>query len=501
MKTNLKTLQEDKVKITNILERINAPKVTVEQLTKINEDFSGMLPELTSRLQGLINTWGSSGFIDKFVKDIYTERPISIHAEKRRCKLGYRGNAFLQTVVNNTMHLLRGKNPGIKSPNEALQIYGNKKFIPDSGFNLAEMDAMTQALISGDGFVEELETSKGNTRYISIEAAENMWVDWNYKEHKPIRYILQVDVLEGQILTGSGSDFWGGNLGKDVRTFQLYTPEGPQVIMGFEYPAERIIHYQFKTHIWGVYGRSPVASTINDLEILKEVERAIAVISRYKAVPKKVIMPEGMDGEAPATFDQTEIDKITKNLADSADFKNPVVGAQLKALDMGNGGTDINLMPYADYLKRKITITLNPEFITFGELVNYATSREQKQVLFLAISAMRVYFEPVSNRALFRGINKQFQNLMDQGVKLDINEFHYEYGEFAVELPEEKQVRVLNEWNNGIIQLNEARQNLGYAVIDGGGLFKWETNAATSPEQMLEAIKGIVMPEEFKAKK
>ena len=68
-------------------------------------------------------------------------------------------------------------------------------------------------------------------------------------------------------------------LDQKFRQFRIY---------GIPINKEKMIHFKLNIGVTGVYGQSYLASAINDNLILQELERSIAILAKYKAVPRKI---------------------------------------------------------------------------------------------------------------------------------------------------------------------------------------------------------------------
>jgi hypothetical protein len=445
--------------ILNGIKQMFAKKEIAEPQAK--EDVSDKLASLLAGLKGGLLT-------DAFAEQLFADEKLNTHDEKARCKQVFRESTLIQAASNNLVNAILGDNPHIVSKDEKLENYANNYFLDDTGFRRAEREALSEAVHSGDGYIEVVKNDSGATRFFSIENAEDMFIDWDYETSKERRYILRFNVTEEQAQQ------------MKLKSFTLIQPYGAVTFYGEEYEASKIIRYKFGNDTWGVYGRSPIAAALTDVKILKIMERAVGVIARYKAVPRRILMPDNNTEEG--TMTQPEIEAVKNQLQEAGDTKTPFIGKKVSQLETGNGGKDIDLNNYLGHFKRKITIMMTPEFIMFGENSNRATSREQKQVYYLAVSAIRGYFLPTSNKAIFDGLINILATLKDKGVlKINLHSFRYQYGEFAVELPEEKQQRLMDEWNNGLILLSEYRRERNYPDIEDTAVFSWEVKSAPAP--------------------
>ena len=402
--------------------------------------------------------WKNGTTTSKFVRDIISNKERKTHEEKLECKKAYRDNALIYSAIRTFKDIIKGDRSRIDTRNDILKKYIEDKFLNTTGFLDAEDVAIEEAITTGDGYIEEV---KGETliEYRPIYNTEDMYIDYDYETDEVKRYIMRV---------------YGVNMKKEgVGTHTIYTPYGIETVIGYELSKESIIHYKFGNDVYGVYGRSPIAPTLNDVDILKKIERAVAIIAMYKAVPKKILMPDSADEED--SFSPGEITQIEDLLRNSTDFENPIIDKRIAELDLSNGGKDVNMQPYIDYLKRKITVAMAPEFLIHGEEVNRATSREQKQTYYLRVAATRRPFEITTTKALREGVNHM---LADNKFKKDlIGVFTYEYGDFDIELPQERQERLLQNWNDGAMTLKELRAELDLQEIEGTDVFKWEVTS------------------------
>ena len=444
--------------------------------------------DIQTKLDALIQGFGGYGINYEMAKDIFTEQSLTIHQQKLRCKKAYEGNSFVQVSVNYLLNIILGDKPGINSENESVTIYASR-WAHFSGYSKEMKEALRQAIITGDGYLRKIEGSKGSYKYDNIENSEDIYIDWDYHQMHPKRFIERVYFTEAQ----------AKNL--KIKAYTLNTPYGTETIQGVEYSPNEIIHFKFLDNRWGLgYGRTPIESITNDVEIINQMERSIAVISKYKAVPKKLLMPDGTDSDGGSSvssiMDQKEINQMQKQLSETSDYQSPILGKQIKAVNLTDGGQALDLTGYLDYFKRKISMVLSPEFIVHGELVNRATSKEQSQLFYLSVCSIRSEFIGEIDESVHDGLLASMKVLEDQDIQVPKASFHFEFGSYDVELVNDRMIRMMNEWNNGLIKLSEYRDSLEYPVDDEyGDLFKWETGAMTTPESSLEAIQKIVTKE------
>lgn len=461
----------------------SVPEKSVQKAKKLTTQEQ--LLSVQDQLNNLVAGFAYFGVTYKYAQDIYSETYLTIHQEKAKCKRAYRDNTFLQKAVNGFLNIIMGDNPHIQSPNKVLMGYSNR-WLYFSNYLSEARNAIKQALIAGDGYLLKVKGDKGSYKYKNIEESEDMYIDWNYEENRPNRYIKRVYATEARAKDIKSPDY---------TTFTLNTPLGTETINGIEYSSDEIIHVKFLENVWGVYGRSPIGSALDDVDILNQMERSAAVIAKYKAIPKKMIFPDTTsEGEI---MDDKAVMKVKTVLQNMRDYESPVVGQKFSALNLTDGGQALDLTPYFDYFKRKISIVMSPEFVVHGELVNRATSTEQKQSFFLDVCSVRTEFYGVIQEGANEGLTASIKTLEDQGVTVPKAKFEFVWGEYDVELREGKTLRITSEWNNGMITLNEYREQMGYDLDeDFGPAYKWELTS--SPEAQLgEQLKRLANNEKL----
>lgn len=431
------------------------------------------------QLSNLINGFEYFGVDYKYARDIYSETTLTIHQEKAKCKKAHSDNTFIQKGVGQLLNVVFGDDPHFESKSGVLMGY-TKKWAFFSGW-MAEMKAGTkQAFITGDGFVRKIKGDKGSFKYKNIENSEDMYIDWDYDLNQPKRYIERVYATQARA---------EGIKSPEYKTFTLNTPLGTETINGIEYSADEIIHIKFGENVWGIYGRGAPAPALDDIDILNQMERSAAVIARYKAVPKKLLFPDTTADEE--VMDDKALAPIKTMLKKMKDFESPIVGQKFSSLNLTDGGQAIDLTPYFDYFKRKISIIVSPEFIAHGELVNRSTSVEQKQMFFLDVCAIRSDFDGIMQSSSHEGVIASLAVLEEKGITIPKVSFKFKWGEYDVELRVEKTDRIQKEWNDGMITLDEYRIQMGYESNEIYGLaFKWEVSS--SPEaQIAEGMKKL----------
>lgn len=435
------------------------------------------LPKKKAKESSNFIDWGSefaSTLNNKFAKDIFTLRQRDMHEEFRQCKKAFYSNSLINAAITTMVDLIKGEGYYVESNNLKLAKY-LEDYCKRTGLYEAYKTALLDYAITGNGYIEVIRNKKGEVvKYAPYSNAEDIYIDYDYQTNKIKRYIQRT--LVGEHSSDKAKRLNSG--GQKTTQHVILTPQGRQTITGIVVPKENLIPIKQGINIFGVYGRSEVASVLDDLRMLESIDRSVAVIARYKAIPKKILtkkLNDNIPGNRALT--QQEINQLSSAMKMANDEENFILNGEWETVDLSDGGKDIRLEGYIDYLKRKITIALAPEFIIHGENTNRATSREQKQVYELRISTKRQNPEQVMTQILTPVANEI--------MKVDptfAGTFMFKNGDYDILLPEEKEIITRDRWQSGIITLAEAREELNLPEVDGTDVFNWEVSQAQAAE-------------------
>jgi len=377
----------------------------------------------------------------RFVSDVYSEKTLTPHEEMLECRRLYDTNGLVVSAVQTMRDFIIGDEISVETEDNATKKFFEKFFI-DSNFKEALKVAIENMIITGNGYIE-VDNPDYPSKFYPVTRSEFIWLDLD-KNGNIIRYIQEIP---------------GSQLGLKVKQFTLrYIYGTKRAVRGIEIPNTKLIHLPYGLSRVEGYGRSPLASVINDGKILREIERALALVARYKAINKKIITFED------AT--DSEVMMIKNYFSNLEDFENPIINKKVDLADLTPQQVNLqSLTSYVDYLKRKITSALAPEFVIHGDAPNYATAQAQQRAFIIRINSIREVIEPKLTK-IIRKVAIKYK--LDQLVQ-------FKFGEFNFELREEKTKRILDMYNAGLITLNEARQELGLDKYEGGDIFSWET--------------------------
>lgn len=375
-----------------------------------------------------LSSGGVGGFSSKFVSDIYKERILFPHEEMDIAQKGFKYNSYVNSAVRTRANFMTGGQIAVTSKDKGTEMWLNE-MIKKTGLSKLPQFIGVDLINTGNWYAEKIRDGEGKIIY------------YDYISH-PERIYVNIDEK------GAVMDYFQETpeyaMGKGYETIQYYG-DRRKTIKGKRIPKNKITHFRIGVAEIPVYGRGYVACVINDIEILLEIERAIAVISRYKAVPKKLLQlnrgddPEG--GGKAAEYYANQISNIS-------DHENLVVPEEIKVDDLSYSGKEMNFEPIVNYLKKKITVSLAPSFIMHGEETNYAVSRDQKEAFILAVQAER--------ETLAEQIKKELVQLSKSHNK-PIKEFEIKFGDFDLGQTEFKKDYAIGAFTNNMITLDEAR--------------------------------------------
>jgi hypothetical protein len=257
-------------------------------------------------------------------------------------------------------------------------------------------------------------------------------------------------------------------------------------VYGIPMPFQKLIHFRLNIGDTGIYGRSYLASALNDYETLKQIERSIAVIAKYKAVPRDIIMYGDKDN--PATDD--ELDSFILYLESLEKEDSAIVNKPIKRESLAYAGQDINLDYMINHIRKKIIAGIAPDFMMgLGNEVSKSTAQISLISYILAIySKRKLFLKPIENIIMQPFIEKN-----------GLQPCWLEFGELDFETKSEKANRIGSLWVQNILTLNQTLKKLGEDPIgtkgdvyylewqstmmnQGGGMFGGQSGFGVTPE-------------------
>jgi len=267
---------------------------------------------------------GGATFGD-FLTDIYGDTVLTPHEEMWACERMFRDNAFITSSVLLLRDIILGNNLSVETDDDFTREFWEQKFV-NSGYLQALGEAIENYIKCGNGYIELLKGLKTGLMKKAIPIAR-AWRIWVIPKENGIGY----DYIE-QLPTGYR--------GEGVKNYTVEYKGGYRklTIRGILFKNE-IQHFKNGSTESTFYGRSLIAPAISDAKVLREIERAMAVIARYKAIPRKVINLRNPDG---SNISSSERDKFIDYWNSLTDIENPVItGKVIELADLSYAGSEM----------------------------------------------------------------------------------------------------------------------------------------------------------------
>jgi len=424
------------------------------------------------------------GAFQGFDRDIYREKFFYPHEEMSMCVEMYNRNSYVQSAVNTMKDFIKGGDIVVKSNDEASRIQAQgemDRLNVDSWID----EVIENTIKTGNGYLEvdfaDAEWKKPQTCY-PIADSSRIYINCDEfglpkKEKVSVTNPVtkQPEILERR----NDEEFFvqridAGFRHPKAKWYDMSYHVGFQFkkfrIYGIPINKKKIIHFKLNIGDTGIYARSYLAATLDDWESLKQIERSIAVIAKYKAVPRDIIMYGDKDN--PATDD--ELDEFIVYLESLEKDESAVINKPIKRESLSYAGQDINLDYMIQHITKKLVAGIAPDFMMgVGESLSKATAQISLISYILAIYSKRKLF--------LKPIEQQFLRPFCQ--KNGLQKCWLEFGELDFETKSEKVNRIGALWTQNLLTFNEARKSLSLTSIgDVGDVYylEWQSSMMDS---------------------
>jgi len=392
--------------------------------------------------------------------DIYQQRVMTPHQMMEEVDRAYSTNPIFRSAIDTCGDFIYGGDVTYKNEDDMYEIQGNA-YIKAIGLNDWALDVIRETVKSANGYVEaDYNSITGLPQRFYPQADSSRWYincDQHCEPLKTKKIVLEngeqvykeVENLDEYYIQriNPGIKYYDAKwynlsyyLDQQYRQFRIY---------GIPLHRDKIIHHKLNTGTTGVYGQSYLASAINDNLILQELEKSIAVLAKYKAVPRKIISYGDKDN--PATGE--ELDDFIIYLESLQRDEDPIVNKPIKADDLSYAGGEINLDYMLTHIRKKLTSGVVPDFLTgFGADVNKATAQVELISYILSIYSKR--------RCFLRTWEKYIMGPWEEMNGIEAGEL--EFNELDFETKQEKTGRVMQLWTANLLPLNDCLKELGY---------------------------------------
>ena len=240
-----------------------------------------------------------------------------------------------------------------------------------------------------------------------------------------------------------------------------------QNIFGLPFRKSRFDHLKLGWSRDGIYGRSFLASTIDDNNILKEILKNIAIIARFRALNTKLITPASDDMELM----EDDIEYIEYQLLNKRDEDHLVLNKALKVDSLSNTNEYDTMHNELDYLRKDISSGLVPNYITpWNADVNRATADEAKIPFQLELESMTEEIIEFMNTSILEKLRKEGMKIADDTT--------FKFDNVTMDGKDVRVNNALNQYAQGLISFNEARELCDLETVKGGDKFSWEMQDA-----------------------
>ena len=387
---------------------------------------------------------GFNGHNQPFVVDVFGESFLTPHREMRIVKSLYFYNSLAQRIVNSYAQKIAGHDVYITAEDEKTENILNSLFELS---NLKdERTAIFQNILrSGQSYLRRFDLSFNSTGIVyfdRIQYPERIYKDFD-RSGRIVRYIFET-------LTHSDNYF-----------SILYQGDQRIGVRGKSFSTDEILEFKFGENTIAEYGRSPLASAVNDAKILFEIERSMAVAARYKSMDRHIFNFRDMNS-------QQEKEHVKGMFGNILDKQNYITNREdLEIHHLTNNTRDIDWSSMLQHLKRKITLTIASQYSIDGESTNYSVGDNQHDDERLAIKNMREIYT--------KTVKKILKNMISKMDNVSGN-FDIEFSDLSSREEKEKAENATQMWNNYSITLNEYREKMGLEPVSGeeGELYKHE---------------------------
>ena len=429
------------------------------------------------------------GAFSTFERDIYRDIVWTPHEEQAKCVEMYNRNSYAQSAVNTMKDFIKGGDIVVKSKDEKTRKRA-QAYLDGLDIDTWLDESIENTIKTGNGYVEgdfADATWKKPIKFYAIADSSRIYIncdEFGLPKKKEITRNNPVTGEPERFFIRDDSEFYIQRVDANFRNpeakwFDINYHIGSQFkkfrIYGIPINKNKIIHFRLNLGDTGVYGRSYMASALDDYESLRQIERSIAVIAKYKAVPRDIIMYGDKDN--PATDD--ELDDFIVYLESLEKEESAIVNKPIKRESLSYAGQDINLDYMMKHVTKKIISGIAPDFMMgVGDKTDNQSSQIKLISYILAIySKRKLFLRPVERLLLKPFLIRE---------KLE-PETWLEFGELDFETKSEKTNRTGALWVQNLITLNEARTMLGMPVIgDEGDVYyiDWQSS-------MMEGMPGM----------
>lgn len=434
--------------------RLDGLKQAISRSSNSNTESNGDTNQEASgrqQMQDAIAYGGASLVNDDFINDIYNDDKLTPHKEQKEVAKMMRTNPYIYNRVTVEADSIIGKGIGFKTDDPKTQQFFERQIKPKMKNAIREQAENYAG--KGNGYVEVIRDGKDvPINFEPIARSEKMYIDFS-----------QGWTVEGYVLQMPRKH------SEDSYTVP-YTGRSTRTIHGVRFEENEIIHAKKGVSQLPPYGRSGLASAIDDYKVNREATRSKAMAAKFKTAAKKIIEVSTGDG-SPANENETK--DVRNKLEGSSDAENVLLGnKRVEIKDLDYNIPQLNLEQMLESTEKAMTQGM-PSYASHGDVTNYAVAKEEGKLWYLRIQAEREDLKEAWNPVLQEIAEARG---LDPEVELEFGAFDFPTRDQEVEEGQKM-------FKAGIATLNEAREKAGLKPLDDeeeiGDGFKWELDAGS----------------------
>lgn len=405
-----------------------------------------------------------------FKTTIFKDELRTPNYEMQKSLENYEEIPYINSGINQIVLFITGKNVKITSEDKYTQEWYEKwmKQRPHIYNSITEIVLLSE--ICGNSYIEPTwDVSQDGQTYMNdfevIPDPTRVYYNLNQEVNDEEFWIYQVPYIFRKY----------GDM--NVKVFRItYIKNGiawQETVYGVPLKKNDLIHFKIGWSRYGYYGRSYLASTINDTEILTQLLKNYAIASRYMALGKKLISVED-EGEI---MPLDELKKITDIINSPEDEESITINRKVKVNDMAP--TQFNEMSGPlDFVRKDMSSGMTPNFMTpWADMVTYASSESAKVPFELSLENKRMKYIEMLNRNILENVRKQNPKLKDAT---------FEFGEVTLEDSNAASKNMLELYNSSIITLNQLLKYLNMPIVENGDIYAYQRNAMIQQKYQLD---------------
>lgn len=341
------------------------------------------------------------------------------------------------------------------------------------------VEFMTEWLAQRETSESSIKTEIYNFAYL-LAASGNSYLEITYTKdgiidnffHLPDPSVIyyNLDEKDGKL---DDDKYWLMEVPIDVRSFRGMTPtyyniyyiRGSTIarkrVYAIPLSKNKIVHNKIGWTRDGYYGQGFLSSAIDNDDILREILKNWALISKYMALGKKLI---GVYNENGEPVDPTELDDIEMKFRTLEEEESMFINKKFQADSLSFVGENDAMSTQVDWLVKDTGSGLVPNYLTaFSQDNALATAEETKNPFMLDLLNFQDTIQRFFNELLLSSLRKKYSFLAD--------DLSIELGEPDIYSRTEKFAIMAQLYNMRAATFNELREAAGKDAVEGGD--KW----------------------------